>query len=86
MGAVRTSRKDHHVIEIGQVYRSVKAGTHRRIKVVGSVCQISGKTRIVSLTADGRELYPRFIKSDQLHAHGYYWGKLRTKGYVLEES
>lgn len=82
------------MIEIGQIYRSVKptgaysSGTITRIKVVTKPLPGVfgyGKVDVVTLTEDGREIRRRALSVDQLHESAItVAGKPRRNGYILE--
>lgn len=83
------------MIEKNQVYRSIinPRDPQRdpiRIKVVedvvgGTSLSTQGKVRIVTVTANGREVRPRLIEASQLHESRFTKdGAVRLNGYVLE--
>lgn len=84
-------------IEPGQVYRAVAPflsagerhpGARVLVKAVipfGSGLHGAGSARVVTLADDGRELRPRLVRLNQLHASATTLvGELRRTGYALE--
>ena len=79
------------MIEIGQIYRSVKPtyahgwDGHTRIRISGDVGY--PRVDIVTITQSGREVRPRSINASELHESAFTaHGDARRTGYILEKS
>jgi hypothetical protein len=73
----------NHAIERGQEYErhDPRENTTTRIRTIGPPVpgwDSTGKIRIATLTADGREIRPRYVAVRQLHAN-----PTRITGYRL---
>ncbi|WP_069751597.1 hypothetical protein [Streptomyces sp. EN16] len=85
------------MIQPGQTYRSLSNRHHpsdgpTRIRITNApigAADLDGmrKVQVVTITRDGREIRPRWMRSDQLHTTPTTRdGAPRRTGYVLEDT
>ncbi|NEC17926.1 hypothetical protein [Streptomyces parvus] len=84
------------MIETGQIYRSLSNRHHpadgpARIRITSAplgAADLDGmrKVQVVTITRDGREIRPRWIRADRLHTTATTLsGEPRRTGWVLEQ-